>query len=471
MRSTKIVCTIGPASSDPKQLEALIRAGMNVARINMSHGAQEQHREVIQHLKALSKTCGSADQPCVSILMDTQGAEIRTGDRAAPLQVTADQIVIFSPHPLENAAHEVIQVNYDHFSKVAGTADQILLDNGELTFDFLSVEGETVLAKAQDAGSIGSRRHVNLPGADLDLDPITEKDWQDIKFAIDEDLDFIALSFVQTGNDVQRVKDFLDSHGSSIQVLAKIETRQGVDNLADILRVADGIMVARGDLGAEVPFERVPVIQDDIVSACREASKPVIVATHMLESMIENPMPTRAEVTDIAHAATTRADATMLSGETAAGKHVVASLKAMDRVLRATEDHLARAESMEELGIHNNREARAEAAVTLATSTDAAALVVVTRSGKTARDVCKYRPIRPIFSFSPDEHIQRHMHLSYGILPFVLDFDADPEKTVQRAMKMLKELSLVQKGDDVIVVADARANDVDIHTIQVRTIA
>ncbi len=469
MRSTKIICTIGPASSGMKEIEALIQNGMNVARINMSHGTQAEHAEVIKRLRAAAEKHSSTEHACVSILMDTQGAEIRTGDRAAPLPIQAGQEVIFSAVPVPHADREVIHVNYDNFSKVAGSADQILLDNGELTFDFVAVKDDYVIAKARDAGSIGSRRHVNLPGADLDLDSVTEKDWSDITFGIEQGVDFIALSFVQSADDIEKVRAFLHKRESTIQLLAKIETRQAVENIHDIIRAADGIMVARGDLGAEVPFERVPVIQDEIVYDCREASKPVIVATHMLESMIENPMPTRAEVTDIAHAATTRADATMLSGETAAGKHVIASLRAMDRVLTATEEHLARMESMEDLGVHNNREARAEAAVTLATSTSAAAIVVITRSGKTARDVCKYRPDLPIYSFSPTETIQRQLLLSYGILPFSIPFHDDPEHTVQDAMKVLQQRKLVKAKQDVIIVADARANGVDIHTIQVRT--
>jgi len=271
--------------------------------------------------------------------------------------------------------------------------------------------------------------------------------------------------------DVEEVRKFLKEKNSPMEIIAKIETRESIHCLEDIVKVSDGIMVARGDLGAEIPFEDVPVIQDTLVALSRKWSKPVIVATHMLESMIEQPMPTRAEVTDIAHAATTKTDATMLSGETANGKFPVGAVEAMQRVLMATEAHVTVLKKPDDIVVETPREARASAAVQLAGETGASAIIVLTHSGKTARDVCKYRPSQPILAFTEDAGIQQRLQLSFGVLPFLLTFSAEPEQTVQAAIAMAQKAGLCTSGDKVVIVADIKASDHLVHAIQIRDIA
>lgn len=474
-RATKIICTIGPATSTREQICHLVENGMNIARINLSHGDREKHRTLTRMIKDLNESGTfqklSPHIPVVGIMLDTKGAEIRTADVKEPVKVEENQDVIFTSKPTGREKHPVIVIDYPTFSRDVQKTNRILLDNGELIFELVSIEKDgSVIARAQEAGLIGSRRHVNLPGANVDLPTVTEKDWDDIAFGAEEGVDFIALSFVQYGKNVQEVREFLEKRGSAVRLIAKIESQRAVQNLSEILHMADGIMVARGDLGAEVPYESVPVIQDEIVALCKEAGKPVIVATHMLESMITRPTPTRAEVTDIAHAVTIGTDATMLSGETAAGKHPIGALSAMDRVIRATEAHVARF-PREAARIHNEREARAEAAVTLAASTNASALLVITRSGQTAIDVSKFRPRIPIIACTSEPAVQRRLQLHYGVISMHCDLRDDPEEAVHCAMKKVKDLDPLMAGTRVVLVSDMLAGDLTVNSIQIRTIA
>ncbi|MEK7218247.1 MAG: pyruvate kinase [Patescibacteria group bacterium] len=471
MRFTKIICTLGPATGTKENVRKLVRAGMNIARINLSHGSLEEHLQTIKMLKEINAEQKKSSQRCIGILLDTKGAEVRTGDVKEKIAVEKGEEVVFSPKPLAREGRTVIIVNHDHFDRDVQDAECILIDNGLLRFDIVEVKGNgTVIARALEDGTIGSRRHVNLPGANLTMPSITPKDWQDIAFAAKEDVDFLALSFIREAKEIHEVRGFLEAHGAAIRLISKIETRQAVKNIKEIIVASDGIMVARGDLGVEIPFETVPAIQDDIVEVTRRAGKPVIVATHMLESMMDQPMPTRAEVTDIAHAATTRADATMLSGETASGEYPYAAVEAMDRVLVATEDHVLLPNPMMEAPVSTEREARAHSAVTLAVSTHATALFVMTKSGKTALDISRYRPNVPIIAFTDSEGTQRSLQLSCGVLPVHIPFSKDPETTVKAAMDEAKRLHLLEKGNHVVLVSDTKAGDCSINTIQMRSI-
>ncbi len=473
MRFTKIICTLGPATFTKEGITSLAEKGMNIARINFSHGNAEQHGKTINLIKEVNKERWAKNPLCppVAILLDTKGAEVRTGDVAEPLKIKKGEEVLFATKPVASKDHQVIMVNHEHFAKDAPDAEKILIDNGESSFDYIkTLDDGSVLARANDDASIGSRRHVNLPGADLSMPSITDKDWEDMAFGIEQEVDFIAMSFIREAKEVEEVRDFLKKKKSSTQLISKIETRQAVKNIEDIVRASDGIMVARGDLGAEVPFERVPVIQDDIVELCKQEGKPVIVATHMLESMIKQPMPTRAEVTDIAHAATTATDATMLSGETANGQYPLAALDAMDRVLCETESYLTKLVSMEQQGVQGEREARAEAAVNLAVSTGAKAIIVMTGSGRTAREISRYRPRVPLFAFTHTEDIVRQLQLSFGVLPFITPFRDDPEETVRSALKTIKDTGLLSSEDPIVLVSDTKARDMSVITIQVRKI-
>src|SRR3989338_1970896 len=339
-RLTKIICTWGPSTQTPAQIEALARGGMDILRFNLCHGTWEEHRRTIRIVKALNaKLAGKGKIPsCVGTLLDVKGAEVRTGVVETPLRIRKGEKVIFSSRPCKGERLQGVLVNHRQFSADAAQAEHIILDNGKMSFDLVSKRKDgSVILRARQKGVIGSRRHVNLPGANIDLPSITKEDWKSIEHAADEKVDFLGLSFIRKAWEIEEVRKYLDKRGVPIGLIAKIETRQALENLEEIIAVSDAVMVARGDLGSEIPFEQMPVVQDPIVSLCRQAGKPVLVATHMLESMIENPMPTRAEVTDIAHAAVTSTDVTMLSGETASGLHPRESLDAMDRVLRETE--------------------------------------------------------------------------------------------------------------------------------------
>lgn len=467
-RLTKIVCTLGPACSSMEQLLELAQLGMNIARINVSHGSREDHVRTLAAITELNEKHGF----CIASLIDTRGAEIRTGDVQDPLEVTKGEEVLFAPTTLQNlpSDRQIIYVGYDGFSTDVRETTQILIDNGEMSFDIVRIEENgSVVGKALQDGSIGSRRHINLPGADIDLPSITDKDWDDIAFAAENDVDFVALSFIRNASEVEEVRALLNKKKSSMLIITKVETQKAVKNLSEIIDASDGVMVARGDLGAEVPFEHLPVIQDDIVYRCRDAGKPVIVATHMLESMTEHPIPTRAEVTDVAHAATEFTDATMLSGETASGKHPPVALAAMDKILRATESHLSRFPADQNIAIQGDGDARAQSAVYLAKSSNAAAIVVITSSGQTARRVSKFRPPVPIISLTNSHGVQRKIQLCYGIYPLCIEFSQE-EETVVRGFTAAIQAGLLCKGDQVVVISDIQTRDKPVTSIQMRTV-
>ncbi|MFH0851842.1 MAG: pyruvate kinase [Candidatus Peregrinibacteria bacterium] len=468
-RLTKIVCTLGPSSNTEEQLRALAQAGMNVARINLSHGGREEHAEAIHRVQALNE-----QGFCIASLIDTRGAEIRTGVVIQPIPITIGQEIVFSSNPqhVEPQGRTVIEVSYDGFSNDVRETDTIIIDNGTISCSILSIEPDgSVVAKAKNAGSIGSRRHINLPGADIDLPSITKKDWNDIAFGAEQGMDYVALSFIRNAEEITEVRSLLKKKHSDMKIITKIETKRAAEeNLADIIAVSDGIMVARGDLGTDIPIEELPAIQDEIVVRCRDAGKPVIVATHMLESMSAYPLPTRAEVTDVAHAATTRADATMLSGETASGLHPVKCVEMMDRILRATEEHEARLRERPEGAVHNEREARAEAAVTLSHSTNASAIIAITRSGQTAREIAKFRPTIPVIAFAPTPSVRQKLSLNFGVFPVLAAF-TDPETTIETGIAAAKKAGLLIAGMRVVLLSDAPAKSHNVSTVQMRTIS
>ncbi|PIR48249.1 pyruvate kinase [Candidatus Peregrinibacteria bacterium CG10_big_fil_rev_8_21_14_0_10_55_24] len=466
MRLTKIVCTIGPACRSAQTLKALCDAGMTVARLNLSHGTQDDCKTIIEDIRKINQDYGYA----VAIMFDTKGAEIRTGVVQYPIEITKGQEVVFSPHPLDNEERTVITVNYDRFYADVPETDRILIDNGEMALDIVDIRADgSVVARSQDDGSIGSRRHINLPGADIDLPSITEKDWEDIAFTCEQKADFVALSFIRNAGEVQSVRTFLEERGSPMQIITKVETRQAVENIAEIIDVSDAIMVARGDLGADLPFEELPIIQDDIVLRCRDRGTPVIVATHMLESMTEHPMPTRAEVTDVAYAVMTGADATMLSGETASGKFPIRAVEAMARIQQRTEEHIARFSRRAE-PVHDEREGRSEAAVSLAQASKAVAIVAFTKTGRTVLEISKFRPSLPIIACTNTPERQRSLQLAYGVLPLCVPF-ADPETTVQNGFSCAKERGFLHDGDSVVILSDIPISDSGFApSVQVRTL-
>lgn len=467
-RLTKIVCTLGPSSESKEQILALAEAGMNVARINMSHGNAESYAKAI----AIIREINAEGEHNISIMLDTKGPEIRTGVVEKPIVVAKGDNLLFcppgSPKPTEG---DFIEVNYDGFTRDVRETDSVLIDNGELAFDLVKVNQDgTVICRARQGGKIGSRRHVNLPGADIDLPSITEKDWEDIAFAAEYDVDFIALSFIRAPEDVERVRTYFSSKNAHVRLITKVETLQASKCIAQLIDVSDGIMVARGDLGAEVPFELLPVMQDDMVNRCIDSGKPVIVATHMLESMTESPIPTRAEMTDVSHAAVTMTDATMLSGETAGGIHPPLVVESMHRLLCATEEHMASYMDRKTIGIRNDQEAKAEAAVNLAGTTQADAIVVFTRSGDTAQFTSKFRPRMPIVACTDSDRAMRRMTLMYGVYPVLVSEFAANEETVQKGLEAAKKSGRLRAGQHIVLISNISADEGDVWSIQTRDV-
>lgn len=465
-RRTKIICTIGPASSSSPIISEMANAGMNIARLNMSHGNQETHGKIIRQIKNLNK---KLNHP-LALLMDLQGPEIRTGEIESNLQLNVGDIFTFTVLPDVNIEEKSVHVNYRDLVKDLKKGDRITVDNGLINLQVLEIVEGQLRCKVLEGGNLGSRKHINLPGVRVNLPSITEKDKSDIRFAVENDLDFIALSFVRAGDDVRQAKALVEKYEGHTQIIAKIENQEGIDNFDDILEEADGIMVARGDLGVEIALEELPVVQRDIVRKCSIAGKPVIVATHMLESMIENPMPTRAEVTDVANAVHEQSDCIMLSGETAAGKYPVKCVQILDRIARRTE---------KEDGMHfhslrepaDARENLAKSAVLLADSIHAPAIMVITRRGLLARQVANYRPKHSIiYAFTNMTSSRRKLWLIRGVVPFIMDFSKDPENTIRKGFQKLRERNRVSAGDSIVVVSDVAAGDQRVTSIQIRTL-
>jgi pyruvate kinase len=465
-RLTKIICTIGPATRDSKSIEALARAGMNLARLNMSHGDLKAHLQVVRNIKSLSHKLGNP----ISILMDLQGPEIRTGELAQSLDLKAGEVFYVSVVP-DDAEERSIHVNYQDLVRDLRPGQRVTVDNGLINLEVLEVAEHRLKCRVIEGGVLGSRKHVNLPGIRVNLPSITDKDRQDIDFAMEQDLDFIALSFVRGPEDVQEVRDIVEGRGGHQRLIAKIENQEGVDNFDAILEAADGIMVARGDLGVEVPFEQLPVLQRDMVRRCHVAGKPVIVATHLLESMIQNPMPTRAEVTDVANAVYEQADAIMLSGETAAGKYPVRCVEVLDTIARRTEAEPSLGFQEHRPPPETPREHLAKSACRLADSLRATAIVVITRRGYFGQLVASYRPAwSVVYAFTNMSTTRRKLWLTRGVVPFRMNLSKDPEKTIHAALDKLRERGLVGPGNQVVVVSDVATTSGDLVTsIQVRT--
>lgn len=469
MRSTKIVCTIGPACGEFSQLQQLADSGMNVARINLSHGNNNVRKQIIRDIRKLN----DQGNYCLAIMFDTKGAEIRTGVVQHEIHIDKGEEIVFSSLPLPEEKRTVILVNYDRFYADVPETDRIILDNGSMILDIVRInEDGSVVAKSQNEGMIGSRRHITLPGADIDLPSVTEQDWKDLEFAVEQQADFVALSFIRTADEIRSVRSFLQEKKSDMHIITKIETRQATEQIAEIIEASDAIMIARGDLGTDLPFEDLPSLQDEIVTRCRDKGLPVIVATHMLESMIEHPTPTRAEVTDVAYAAMTGASATMLSGETATGRYPFKAVEAMHRILTKTETTLSRFhQGTMQSPIRNDREARADAAVILAKSSDAEALLVFTHTGRTARDVSKFHPYIPIIALTDIPATQRKLALVYGVQPLLLAFGDRPESTVEKGMHMAREKGLIHAGQSVVLLSDTEARNAPVQSVQVREVA
>lgn len=466
MRKTKIVCTIGPKTATCEQLKQLADGGMNLARLNMSHGTLDWHRDVIANIKRINKKFGSA----IAVLLDTKGAEVRTGDLKQDLALKiGDRLTLTIRHLAELEPYSV-EVSHDGFVREVAVGDIVLVDGGMIRLKVVEVTRTDVRCEVLDEGLLTSRRHLNVRGKSADLPAITDKDWTDIEFAIAERVDFIALSFVRQAAAIADLTRYLKEKQAPISVLAKIESAESIPHLDEIIEASHGIMIARGDLGAELPYEEVPLLQEEIVRKCRTAGKPVIVATHMLESMIVNPTPTRAEVTDITHAVQQGADAIMLSGETATGRHPLKALEVMDAVARRIERHLALDTTVRIKSSSHSKEEISRSAAILGNNLGVAGTLVITRRGLMAALLSKCRPVAPIFAFTNTTHVRRRLGLYWGVQPLLVDLSSDPEVTIQRAIEKLLRRKIIGPGDRIIVLSDILAGGKFVETIQVRII-
>jgi len=467
MRRTKIIATLGPATDSPEMLGRLIDAGLNIARLNMSHGPHDWVRRVVKDLRAAA----AARKVSVGILMDTQGPAIRTGDLPVPLDLKPGQKFTLTVRGARHEEEHSVDVNYENFINDISVGDTVLLDNGEIHMKVLAKFENKVECEVLTPGKLGSRRHINLPGVKVSLPALTTKDLADIGLGLEVGVDFIALSFVREAKDIQQLRATVEHSAHKPLIVAKIEDQLAVKNLDEIIREADAVMVARGDLGIECPYEELPIIQRKAVKACLRMGRPVIVATHMLESMIQNPLPTRAEITDVANAVFEQADAIMLSGETTVGKYPLKCIEVFDTIARRIE-RSGSAGYHERAEFTSPRQKLVKSAVVLADELKADVLLVFTIRGWMARYASWMRPRHsPIFGVCDSWETADSLSINWGVTPLVIAFDReDPDKTVDRAVEKLVSQGLLKKGSTAVVVSDISAGKRIVDAVQIRTV-
>jgi pyruvate kinase len=467
MRKTKIVATLGPATESPEMIGKLIDAGMNVARLNMSHSSHEWVRGVVARIRAAAKSRGIS----VGIMMDTQGPAIRTGDLPAALDLTPGQKFTLTVRGEQSEELHSVDVNYENFVNDIHVGDVVLVDNGTIRMKVLAKSGNKVDCEVLTEGKLGSRRHINLPGVKVSLPALTAKDFADVELGLELGIDFIALSFVREAKDLQQLRAFCERSKHKPLIIAKIEDEQAVRNLTEIVYEADGIMVARGDLGIEVPYEELPIIQRKIVKTCLRVGRPVIVATHMLESMIENPMPTRAEITDVANAVFEQADAIMLSGETTVGKYPLQCLEVFNRISRRTEAS-GGAGYHERAELTSPRQKLAKSAVVMADELRADAVLVLTLRGNMARHTAWMRPrYSPVYAFCDSWGVSDALTLNWAVTPHVIEFDhTDPNITIENAVARLKSDGTLKPGNTIVIISSIAAGATNVDAVQMRTV-
>jgi pyruvate kinase len=464
MRKTKIICTLGPASEKTETMRQMIQAGTDVFRLNMSHAQHSWVRELVPRIRALAKEL----QRPIAILVDTQGPAIRTGDVVRPLELRPGDILEFTARGAKREELYSVEVNYEGLVDDVAVGDRVLVDNGVIQLVVVDKGKNRVRTKVITPGRLGSRRHINLPGVHVNLPSLTEKDLKDIDLAVEIEADFVALSFARQRSDVDELRRVLARKKSNARIVAKIEEQGAVKQIDEMVEAADAIMVARGDLGIEIPMEELPIIQRRIVQRCLRFGKPVVVATHMLESMITNPVPTRAEITDVANAVFEQADGIMLSAETTTGRYPVECVRVFDRVARRIERSGGAGYAKGAI-LENARQKTVASAVTLANSLAISKLIVFTRHGTMARHVSNMRPERaPIFAFTSSDEVHRQLALSWGVFPIRLDFDDDPNLTIEAAEKLLRDTRLTQENDNLVIISDVRSSHGLVDCVQLR---
>lgn len=453
MKQTKIVCSISDLRCDVDFIRSLFNAGMNVVRMNTAHATPEGLRKIIHNVRAVS--------PHIGILIDTKGPEVRTTGIAQPITYKTGEVVKIFGRPEMDTTHDIINVSFPDFALDVKAGDDILFDDGAIDMKVQEIVGPTVYAEVQNDGVLGAHKSVNVPGEHIDLPALTERDRRNILLAIDEDIDFIAHSFVRSAADVEAVQKILDEHHSDIKIISKIENQEGVDNIDEIIHASYGVMVARGDLGIEVPVERIPGIQRSIIRKCVEHHKPVIVATQMLHTMINNPRPTRAEVTDIANAIYSNTDALMLSGETASGKYPLEAVKTMAAIAEQAEKDRQSFDPIYNVPLNEHctqREFLSHAAIEATRLLGVEGIITASKSGYTARCLATYRGPKPILAICYNEKTQRWLNLSYGVIAVYQKEHASSDVIFRAALRMLRQKGYLKNEDKVAYLSGSLDN-------------
>jgi pyruvate kinase len=466
MRKTKIICTLGPATKKPETIRQLIAKGADVFRLNMSHASRDSVRGLVPQIR---KIANDLNRP-VGILLDTQGPAIRTGLLKAPLELKAGDVLEFTMCGAKKTQKKSVDVNYDKFADDVKVGGSVLVDNGLIKLRVIEKKKNRVLGKVITPAALGSRRHINLPGIHVRLPAMTEKDIADVDLGAKLGVDFVGLSFVRKPSDLMELRDLLIRKKSKARVLAKIEDQSAVESIDDIIKASDVVMIARGDLGIEVPMEELPIIQRRIVKSCIRLGKPVVVATHMLESMINNCIPTRAEITDVANAVFEQADAVMLSGETSVGHYPVECVEILKRVATRIE-RSGGAGYARDASLEDNRQKTVAAAVVLANSLPRSKIIVFTRHGQMARNTSHLRPEHStIFAFTPSERVHRQLSICWGVCPVLIQFSNDPNMTIATAEKYLRDQKLTAREDNCVIISDGQAGGERVDCVLLRTV-
>lgn len=464
MKQTKIVCSISDFRCDVDFLRKMFFAGMNVVRINTAHASEEGIRKIVKNTRTVS--------PHIAILIDTKGPEVRSTIADAPIEYKTGETVKIVGHPDEKTAHDVINVSYKDLAQDVKVGDHILFDDGELDMEVRRIENGEVIVEVQNDGKLGSRKSVNIPGEHIDLPTLTEKDIRNIHLAVELDIDFIAHSFVRSAADVLEVQKILDECQSDIKIISKIENQEGLDNIDDIINVSYGVMIARGDLGIEVPIEQIPGIQRSIIRKCIDAKKPVIVATQMLHTMINNPRPTRAEVTDIANAIYERTDALMLSGETASGKYPLEAVQTMARIAERAE------KDIHKLGFFNvptnnlkdQREFLAKNAIEATEYLGVKGIITDSVTGQTARTLASFRGPNPVLAICYREKLQRWLNLSYGLLPLYQERNKPSQHIFRAALRMLRQKGYIGVDDKIAYLSASMGGECGTNFLEINKV-
>ncbi|MDD3888159.1 MAG: pyruvate kinase [Patescibacteria group bacterium] len=470
MKRTKIVCTIGPASEDINVLEKMVIAGLDVARLNFSHGTHGNHSQLIEKIRSLSK---KYNKP-IAIIQDLQGPRVRVGllPNNGITLCRGKEIILTCQKNSKYQEGEimVIPVTHENLCQDVKTGQTILLDDGQIILKVKKVEQQLIHCQVESHDcKLISHKGINVPEAKLSVPTLTEKDKDDLQFGIKNNVDFVALSFVREAEDIIGAKKIIGD--KNIKIISKIEKREAIKNFDEILKASDAIMVARGDLGIEMPAEEVPILQKRIIDSCLKSAKPVIVATQMLDSMIRNPRPTRAEVSDVANAVIDHTDAVMLSGESASGKYPVQAIETMQKIILQTEkshyDNLVFTDSLKKMPIDS---AISEVANILAKSVDAKIILAASLSGETGRIVSRYRPELPIFVATDNEKTEHQVYLSWGVYPFLIPTCATVEELIAKSIEYIKENKIVTKKDKIIIIAGEPVGKSGVNLVEIKEI-